>query len=129
MQATKEQMKCLDRLKKRSDFLRVQGSGQKWVSKSLVLHILPNPDHESVRCGFTATKRLSKRAVDRNRMKRRLRAAAADVMALQAKKGVDYVLVARAETPARSYDEIKRDLRWCLQRTGYLAGQAAEQAS
>jgi ribonuclease P protein component len=115
MHATKEQISELGRLKKRSDFLRVQGSGHKWVSKSLILQISPNHSDVS-RFGVTATKRLSKSAVVRNRVKRRLRALSCDVLPTYAIPGYDYVLVGRAETIDRDYAVLQKDLRWCIRR-------------
>jgi ribonuclease P protein component len=118
MQATRQQMKNTDRLKKRSDFLHAQGSGRKWVSKSLVLQICARGDGDAPRIGFTVSKKTAKSAVLRNRIRRRLRAAAADIMARHAAPGADYVLVGRADTATRSYDQIKKDLLWCLEKLG-----------
>lgn len=133
MKATKEQIARLDRLKKRSDFLRVQNTGKRWVAKGLVLQaaVSPLPENDipeneeskeeggaagPIRFGLTASRKLSVRAVDRNRVRRRLRAAACDILPLYARPGADYVLIGRKETADRSYDELCRDLRWCLRR-------------
>lgn len=105
----------MDRLKKRSDFLCVQGKGRKWVSKGLVLQACKN-DTAAIRVGFTVTKRVSKKAVVRNRIKRRLRALAADILQDYAVDGHDYVLVGRAETLRRPYEVLQKDLKWCLDR-------------
>ena len=108
MKATKEQIKSLGRLKKRSDFLRVQGTGAKWVSKSLILQAGDNND-ATIRFGLTVSKKTSASAVVRNRIKRRLRAAARDV------------LPGRTDTENRSYEDIKKDLAWCVRKLGYAA--------
>src|SRR5690606_10004801 len=42
MQARKEKTDTLDRLKKRSDFLRVQKAGKKWVSKTVIVQTAPS---------------------------------------------------------------------------------------
>lgn len=105
----------LDRLKKRSDFLWAQGNGKKWVAKGLVLMIVPN-EGLGRRFGITVTKRLSKKAVDRNRMKRRLRSVACDILPVNARDNMDYVLLARMETATRPYIDLQNDLKWCLKK-------------
>ena len=111
-------MKEWDRLKKRSDFLRVQAGGEKWVSKGVIVQTAPN-NSENGRFGITVTKRISKSAVVRNRIKRRLRAAAYDILPLYAPKGIDIVLIGRAETATRLYTDLQNDLKYCLKKLGY----------
>jgi ribonuclease P protein component len=65
--------------------------------------------------GFTATKKLGN-AVQRNRAKRRLRAAAQAVMPLHARAGHDYVLVARDGALTRSFPDILHDLTLALSK-------------
>lgn len=109
-------LEAMEVLTARSDFLRVQGSGRKWISRNFILQIAENSDSR-LRVGYTVTKRTEKSAVKRNRIKRRLRAAAADVLPLYAKGGMDYVLVGRAGAGLCAYEEMKRDLIWCLKKT------------
>ncbi len=119
MKATKEQIKMIGRLQKRPEFLRVAAEGQKWVSKSLILQAAPN-QQDQTRFGLTVTKKVSKSAVVRNRIRRRLRATAYDVLPGNAKTGYDYVLIGRVETETRSYDDLVKDLRWCLKKMELL---------
>ncbi len=65
---------------------------------------------EAVRVGFTASRKVGN-AVLRNRAKRRLRAAAAAVLARDGRKGTDYVLIARGATGERPYPELVGALR------------------
>jgi ribonuclease P protein component len=67
----------------------------------------------TIRAGFTATKKLGN-AVQRNRAKRRLRAAVQAVMPLHARAGHDYVLVARDGSLTRSYPDLLNDLTIAL---------------
>lgn len=115
MKATRDQIKTIDRLKRRSDFLAVQGSGRKWVSQSLVLQVREN-GLDICRFGLTVSKKTDKSAVIRNRIRRRLRAASRDILPLYAKPGHDYVLVGRAVARDKTYDALKNDLLWCLKR-------------
>ncbi len=125
MRADRQQIGRLARLTERSDFLRVQKDGRKWVSKSLVLQCCAS-DTAAPRYGITVTKKTNPSAVVRNRIRRRLRAAACDVLTLDGRDGTDYVLIGRPETLTRSYEDIKKDLAWCLRR---LAAQTEENNS
>lgn len=126
MKTPKNTEQELGRLQKRSDFLYVQGQGKKWVSKGLVLQVAPNPAGE-IRIGYTVTKKISKKAVVRNRIKRRLRALAADIMPFYAARGYDYVLVGRRETFDKDYASLQKDLKWCLKRLELMRPAAPEE--
>jgi len=114
-------MAALERLKRRADFLRVADGRRKWVTPGLILQTLaraPADDaSDAIRVGFTATRKIGN-AVARNRARRRLRAAAASVIARHAVAGFDYVLIARAETPKRPYAALIDDLKTALRRLG-----------
>src|SRR6201986_4069467 len=98
----------MERLKKRADFLRA-AKGIRRVTPSLTLETCLTPEPvEAVRVGFTATRKLGG-AVERNRAKRRLRAAAAAVLPLSGRAGNDYVLVARPGTLTRDFSTLKED--------------------
>jgi ribonuclease P protein component len=109
----------LVRLKTRADFLRVAASGRRAVRPGLMLQAAAVPsrldDMPSVRVGFTASRRVGN-AVVRNRAKRRLRAAAAEILARDGRRGTDYVLIARAGTGERRYMELLADLASALRQ-------------
>jgi len=117
MKATTAQIASLAVLQDRAAFLHVQRAGKKWVSKTIVVETAVN-DLGIVRYGLTVSKKTSKSAVVRNRIRRRLRAAARDVLPLHARSGVDIVLIGRAESEERPYAQLKEDLRWCLGKLG-----------
>ncbi len=123
MHKKKEELSAYEMLTARSHFLAVQGSGKKWISKSLILQIKEN-DLGIIRVGYTVTKRVDKSAVKRNRIKRRLRAAAVDGLMSQAKTGYDYILVGRRETLTKDYKDIVGDLKWSLKRLDLLNKKA-----
>ena len=120
MQASKEAQASLTQIKTRADFLKIQSGGRKWVSHGLIVQTAPNKD-DIKRIGYTVSKRVDKSAVKRNRIKRRLRAVAADVLPQGAKNGQDYILVGRPQTAIRPYETLCEDLRWCLRKMGLEA--------
>lgn len=105
-----------DRLKNRTDFLRIQRGFRK-VAPGLSLEASPTPQDRvkpgHVRIGFTASRKVGG-AVERNRAKRRLRAAAAALLPLSGREGTDYVLVARPTTLSRPFEDLLKDLAAAL---------------
>lgn len=96
----------------------------RWTAKSLSLQFIDSP-HESdesknytIKIGISASRKTAKRAVDRNRMKRRLRVASAAIMPNHAAPQRHYLITARSDCLTRSMDEIKDDLSWCLKKLG-----------
>jgi ribonuclease P protein component len=122
MFAKKSDIKSLGRLKKRSDFLWIQQSSkeknQKWVSKGFIIELAEN-NGLGVRYGLTVSKRVSKLAVLRNRTKRRLKSVSCDVLPKFTHHNIDIVLIGRVSTAERTYEELQRDLIWCLKRLGF----------
>jgi ribonuclease P protein component len=72
-------------------------------------------DAGEIRYGITASRRVGN-AVVRNRVRRRLRAAAEQVLPVCAERGCDYVLVGRQTTASRPFDALLGDLKTALQR-------------
>jgi ribonuclease P protein component len=112
------------RLKRRSEFLRVAGARRKWAAPGLVLQARRHEPGEAtpdaapegaLRVGFTASRKVGI-AVERNRARRRLRAAAAEIMPRHALPGHDYVLIARTETAGRPWPALLADLEAALRR-------------
>ncbi len=118
MHTRKEDLTAIEVITDRRSFIDIQSKGKKWVSHSLILCIKDN-DLGVKRVGFTVSKRTDKSAVGRNRIKRRLRAVAADVLSHHAKNSADYVILGRKETASYPYNSMINDLKWCLKRTGY----------
>lgn len=122
-------MAKLLRLQRRAEFLRVAGTRRKWVTPGLILQAASRTDAPAAgiagddglatpsRVGFTATRKIGI-AVARNRARRRLRAAAEQVLPLHAAYGHDYVLVARADSLTRPFAALIGDLETALRRLG-----------
>ncbi len=106
------------RLKKRPEFLCVAQNGRKWVSDTVIVQALETNRHE-IRFGFTATKKIGN-AVTRNRAKRRMRAAVDYLMTVEKIKSADIVLIARDTTPTCEWEDLIKNLKWCLKRLDLL---------
>ena len=119
------------RLTRRPEFLKVAASRRRWAAPGLILQVADSPASEpqgGFRLGFTASRKVGG-AVERNRARRRLRAAAAAVMTVHAARGIDYVLVARAETVKRPFAGLLADLETALKRLRVWREGAPEQPS
>lgn len=114
-------MAGLARLKRRAEFLQVAGKGRRFAAPGLVLQAGPpaprNEAPPAARVGFTASRRVGI-AVERNRARRRLRAAADLILPEHAAPGRDYVLIARGETLKRPFALLLADLETALKRLG-----------
>ena len=106
--SSRPKVEAPERLKKRAQFLAVR-RGEKRRGRLFLLEVLRREDDGPPRYGLTVTKK-SGNAVERNRIRRRLREAvrvrAADDMAA----GNDYVIVGRPEVLSASFDELAREL-------------------
>jgi ribonuclease P protein component len=103
----------LSRLTRRDQFQAAAGNGRRFRSSALTVQVLDRPgEDEGIRIGLTASRKCGN-AVKRNRIRRRLRAAAREAFADGAPQA-DVVAVARAETLAAPYDELVRSLRSAL---------------
>lgn len=108
----------VERLKKRADFLRVASVRRKWATPGLVLQAACGAADQNdgrVRVGITVTKKVGNSVV-RNRVKRRLRAVAQDLIPGNAVPGWDYVLIGRHTTKNRDFKDLQTDLRTALKK-------------
>ena len=110
-------MKRQHRLRHNVDFQRVRRNGKSNASALMVLAFLRN-ELDYSRFGFVVSKRLG-RAVQRNRIKRRLREATR-LRTAQIRPGFDLVFIARQPINQASYSEIERFLEQLLKESGLL---------
>lgn len=68
-----------------------------------------------MRAGFTVTKKIGN-AVVRNRMKRRFRALAREVMPASGHSGCDHVMIGRAGGIERDFSALRDDLERALKK-------------
>ena len=102
-------------IRKRADFIAANG-GMRTTTPGFILLIRDRKDADaSMRVGFTVTKKIGG-AVVRNRMKRRFRALARELMPIEGVAGADHVMIGRASGIERDYQLLRSDLSGALRR-------------
>jgi len=96
-----------ERLRRRKDFLACYQEGKAYAQAHLVLHVRPQPSGR--RFGFVVGKKVGK-AVVRNRVKRRLRAACRECLPVLI-DGFDAVFVARKNAGEADYHQLLREMQ------------------
>jgi len=103
------------RLRRRADFLAANAGGR-FATPGFILLVRRRDDGEDgFRVGFTVTKRIGGSVV-RNRLKRRLRAIARDVLPEAGIPGADHVLIGREAGVTRDFAAMRLDLARALRR-------------
>ena len=102
-------------LKKRSDFLAAN-AGRRAATPGFVLLVRNRDDGDQLmRVGFTVSKKVGN-AVTRNRMKRRFRSLAREIIPTNGVPGSDHVLIGRQSGIERDFALLRQDLTKALQR-------------
>jgi ribonuclease P protein component len=102
-------------ISKRADFLAAN-AGRRAATKGFVLLVRDRRDDDpQIRVGFTVTKKIGG-AVVRNRMKRRFRALAREIMPDYGFSGSDHVMIGRSTSIERDFALLRSDLTSALER-------------
>lgn len=107
-------------LKKRKDFLRV-AKGIKVVTTSIILQAALSLSEEQTcpKFGYTATKKIGKAHI-RNKAKRRIRAVISQALSKFAKPNIEYVIIARHNTPTYNFEDLTDDITHAISRANKL---------
>lgn len=104
-------------MKKRSDFLAAN-RGKRYATPGFVLLVRDrNDDDPTIRLGITITKKVGN-AVVRNRMRRRFRELARELLGYKGKAGADHVLIGRDGGIERDFGELRADMAKALDKLG-----------
>lgn len=96
-------------IKKRSDYLAAN-RGKRYATPGFVLLVRDRQDdNPAIRLGITITKKVGN-AVIRNRMRRRFRALAQEMLADKGKAGADHILIGRDSGIERDFDALRADM-------------------
>jgi ribonuclease P protein component len=106
-------------LKDKKDFEKVENEGRLFQSDSFGVAVLERNDTESPRFGFIVSGKISKEAVQRNRIKRALSEAIRYELTM-VKKGVDVVFLAKQICTRKSTDVLMREVKEVLPKVGIL---------
>lgn len=126
MFARKQDTKSISRLESQAAFDLLRKTKIRWVSDGLALQVV---DHykkrgtlslESMGFCVVASKKTAKQSTERNRMRRRLKAVALEILPSRACLDKDYMVIARAKTATRDFAALRQDLVWCLKKLDLL---------
>jgi ribonuclease P protein component len=111
--ARPQEAQRLATISKRADFLAANG-GRRASTPGFILLVRDREDRDpSMRVGFTVTKKIGG-AVVRNRMKRRFRALAREIVPIKGVPGSDHVMIGRARGVEREFDLLRSELTKAL---------------
>ncbi|MGQ3676177.1 ribonuclease P protein component [Xanthobacter sp. TB0139] len=118
---------ALDHIRKRRDFLAA-AKGRRAGTGCCLMQGRDRGDAGALRVGFTVTKKIGN-AVVRNRIRRRLREAARQVLPQAGKDGHDYVLIARHQALTMSFEGLVRDIERAVRKLHAPAAPSSSPAS
>lgn len=101
-------------LKNRSDFIRMR-SGRKTHKSAFLLQSLGAELPGAAQFGFTVTKRVGN-AVERNRIRRRLRSAVSACLGKMSPVSGDHVLIGKRDALTIPFAELVSDLEFALKQ-------------
>lgn len=101
-------MKKAYRVKTEKDFQRVFRQGKSFANKKFVVYAIDKPENAHFRVGISVGKKVGN-AVERNRVKRMIRAAVFDLReSLSSHK--DFIIIARPVIKGLPMEELKKNL-------------------
>jgi ribonuclease P protein component len=105
----------MERLRHRADFLAAAAAGAKAPARGFVLQARHRDDVGPARVGFTVSKKVGN-AVERNRVRRRLREIVRLSRAARMRTGHDYVVIGRRAALELPFDRMIEDFDKAMRR-------------
>jgi len=96
----------LNRLNKRKDFERIHQQGQIARGRLMILKAKRN-DFQYSRIGIIVSKKVAKKATQRNKIKRRMRRIVREEILLH--NGYDFVIILKHDAVSANYEELEDD--------------------
>lgn len=110
-----------NRLRRKKDFQKVYKGGKTLRTTFFRIKTVENHTKHS-RYGIVIANKVIKKAVDRNRKKRQVRAVLGELIDTIT-KGYDIVVLAQSNIAEASHEEIQKDLKKSFQKIGFLPKQ------
>jgi ribonuclease P protein component len=104
----------MERLRRRAEFVAV-AAGPRVPTKAFVLQAHRRGDDGPIRVGFTVSRKVGT-AVERNRVRRRLKEVVRLLASTGLRAGHDYVLIGRRAALSMPFDQIAEDFKRALRR-------------
>ncbi len=111
----------MERLRQRADFVAA-ATGAKASTAAFVLQARKRGDSGPIRVGFTVTKKVGS-AVERNRVRRRLKSVVSRSATGRMRDGHDYVLVGRRAALELPFDRLVEEFNSALRRLEMTASK------
>lgn len=110
------------RLRRRQDFAKVYAKGDRYKGQYLSLRIYATKNSSATtQIGFVISKKVSKKAVHRNRIKRQLRAIFWQLLS-QLKQGLQIIVTVYPQQESLEFKKIQGDLTKLLIKAQVLHG-------
>ncbi|MDO4456330.1 MAG: ribonuclease P protein component [Ligilactobacillus agilis] len=97
------------RVKREDEFQKVFTQGKSSANRQFVVYMLEKPEQKHFRVGISVGKKVGKRAVARNWVKRRIRQSLTELKP-QLKQDCDFIVIARPGTAWMEQDQVKEHL-------------------
>jgi ribonuclease P protein component len=117
----------VERLRRRSDF-RAAAHGTRASARAFVLQARPRAEDGAIRIGFTVSRQVGN-AVERNRVRRRLREIVRLSAAAGLRPGHDYVLIGRRAALTAPFGEMMQELDAALGKLHARGGKGRDKGT
>ena len=108
-------MAKIQTIRKRSLFEAARNSANEVSTAGFIVQALKIEEEPHFQVGYTVSKRVGN-AVERNRVKRRLRALVRLLLPTRAKSGMAYIFIGRKAALERPYERLEADFKYAFHK-------------